>query len=115
ALILRLSKSRANIMVVLSGNLKIDSKKLKKAVGEDISFEDPNIIFEKYGIIIGGVPPFGNLLDEGIEMFIDQKLFLNDTSSYNCGKKTASITMKATDYKNLMQDIAVIGNFSKDI
>lgn len=114
ALIIRLSKTDINIMLVLPGNLKIDSKKVKAVVGKDFSFEDPAVIFERYGIMIGGVPPFGNLLENEIKMLIEEKLFLNDTISFNCGKKTASIIMKASDYKNIIKDIATIGNFSKE-
>jgi len=102
-----------NIMIVLPGNLKIDSKKVKQVVEADISFEDPEIILEKYGIVVGGVPPFGNLLGEGMEVFIDEKIFINEKISFNCGKRTASITISAVDYKKAMKDISFVGDFAK--
>lgn len=113
AIILKLNKSLKNIMVVLPGNLKINSKKVKNIFKEDISFEDPYLILKEYGIIIGGVPPFGNLLGDGIEMLVDQNLFLNNNISFNCGKRTASITIKAEDYKKIIQRYSIIGEFSK--
>lgn len=113
AIILKLSKTNKNVMLVLPGNLKVNSKKVKQYLNEDISFENPDLILKNYGVIIGGVPPFGNLLGNGIELLIDENLFLNENISFNCGKRTASITMKANDYKNIIKKVAVIGDFAK--
>lgn len=109
AMILKASKSNANFMVVLPGNLKLDVKKIRTYVGEEIIFESPDVIFEKYGLAIGGVPPFGNIL--GIEVLIDIKLFDNDEISFNCGKKTSSIIMKSSDYRKIVGGIE--GNWTK--
>lgn len=109
AIILRTSKTKKNFMVVLPGILKIDSTKVKKYIKEDISFEDPKVILEKYGIIIGGVPPFGNIL--GLETLVDQKLGNNEDIAFNCGKRTASIIMKYKDY--LKTSDAIEGDWSK--
>lgn len=114
AIILKVSKTQDNVMVVLPGNLKIDSKKIRNVINSEISFEDPQKILEKFGIIVGGVPPFGNLLGSGIKMLIDQKLFENINISFNCGVRTASITMTSKDYKKLVENHSIIGNFSKD-
>ncbi len=113
AIILKLSKTNKNVMVVLPGNLKINSKKVKQYLNDDISFEDSDLILQNYGVVVGGVPPFGNLLGNGIELLIDNKLFLNEYISFNCGKKTASITMKADDYKKAINNVALIGDFAK--
>lgn len=113
AIILKTSKTNKNVMVVLPGNLKINSKNVKNYMAEDISFEDPNIILEKFGLIIGGVPPFANLIDSQIVFLIDEKLFLNENISFNCGKKTESITMSAQEYKKIIERYATVGNFAK--
>lgn len=113
AIILRTSKTNKNVMVVLPGNLKINSKNVKNYIAEDISFEDPNIILQKFGLIIGGVPPFANLIDSQIIFLIDEKLFLNENISFNCGKKTASITMNAKEYRRIIEKYARMGNFAK--
>ena len=114
AIILKTSEEESkNVMVVLPGNLKIDSKKVKQAIDTEISFEDPEVILERFGIVVGGVPPFGNLLGEGMKVLIDEKLFLNEKISFNCGKRTASITISSIDYKKAMRDVAEIGDFAK--
>lgn len=101
ALILRTSKSKNNYMVVLPGDKKIDSKKLKLVIGEDFSFEKPEVILEKYGLIIGGVPPFGFLF--GIETIYDSSILKNENVSFNCGTKTKSIDMKTVDFNNAIE------------
>jgi nondiscriminating aspartyl-tRNA synthetase len=106
ALILRTSKTRTNYMVVLPGDMKIDSKKLKEVLGENFSFEKPEVILEKYGLVIGGVPPFGFLL--GIKTYYDISILENENVSFNCGTKTQSIDMKVSDFKQ-----AVVGEWGE--
>jgi nondiscriminating aspartyl-tRNA synthetase len=116
AIILKGRKSGGNYMVALPGHLKIDIRALEKKLKVDtgikieLTFEDPNIILERYGLIIGGIPPFGELL--GIETFYDIKIFENEKMDFNCGERTASIEMKTIDYKKLI-DNSKIGIFSK--
>ncbi len=100
ALILRTSKSNANYMVVLPGDRKIDSKKLKEVIGENFSFEKPEVIYEKYGLVIGGVPPFGFLFD--IQTFYDTAILKNENVSFNCGTKSQSIDMKVNGFKEVV-------------
>ena len=38
-------------------------KAVAEMVGEKCEFEDPEVIKERYGLQIGGVPPFGQLLN----------------------------------------------------
>ena len=95
ALILRTSKG-INVMAVLSGDKKIDSKKLKAILNDSFSFENPEVILEKYGLIIGGVPPFGAIL--GIKTYYDNSILKNSKVSFNCGTKTKSIDMKVEDF-----------------
>src|SRR5438046_1000221 len=73
ALILKTNKTNKNFMVILPGNRRLDSKKIKKYFNEDISFEKPEIIFEKYDVKVGGVPPLGNLFN--LEVLIDKNIF----------------------------------------
>jgi nondiscriminating aspartyl-tRNA synthetase len=109
ALILVSSKSRKNIMIALPGHLRLDSKAIRNYLKEDFSFEKPEIILEKYGLIVGGIPPFGNLL--GLEVLIDEKVFETKRSAFNCGKQTCSIIMESSDLKKVIPGI--IGQWSK--
>lgn len=101
AIIIRTSKTHKNYMVVLPGDKRIDKKKLKPIIKEDFSFEKPEVIREKFGLIIGGVPPFGFLL--GIETIYDTQILNNENVSFNCGTQTKSIDMKVADFKKSVE------------
>jgi len=115
ALILKAKKSNKNFMVVLPGNLKIDSKAVNNFIGEDIEFEKPDIILIKYGLEIGGVPPFWDIISEGtidnLESLIDDKLLTTEKLAFNCGKRTCSIIMKTEDFEKVVK--GRWGKFSK--
>ena len=117
ALIFKGLKSGKNFMVVLPGDLKVDSKKIRNILKEDIGFEAPKVILDKFGIIVGGVPPFWDLLREGLTDtypgFIDQRLFENEKIAFNCGKRNVSIIMDAKDYREVIGE-SVIGEYSKE-
>jgi len=116
AIILKSKKTGKNYMLVLSGHLKINFKaiesRLKEIYGvkEELTFENPDVIFEKYGVKIGGVPPFGELM--GIETYYDQNVFSNEVIDFNCGNQTCSVEMKAEDYRKIINQDN-IGEFSK--
>jgi nondiscriminating aspartyl-tRNA synthetase len=116
AIILKDKKSGENLMLVLSGHLKIDFKKVEaflpniKGKKYELTFENPEIIKEKYNVIVGGVPPFGELM--GITTLYDESVFTNEQMVFNCGERTASIEMKTADYKKII-DSSKIGQFSK--
>ena len=70
-------------------------KAVAELVGEKCEFEDPAIILERYGLIIGGIPPFGSLL--GLDTYFDHYIESKDNIAFNCGLATESIVMKADD------------------
>lgn len=82
-------------MVVLPAHKKADLTKLERVIGEKLELEDPKIIFDKWGLQIGAVPPFGNLLN--IRTYIDKGLLENEDVSFNCGLRTALVIMKSAD------------------
>lgn len=104
----------SNALLVLPGNLKINSKKVREYLNSKISFEDPLVILEKYGIVVGGVPPFANLISENLIFLIDKKVYLNEYVSFNCGLRTESIRMNAIDYKKVTENFAKVGEFSQE-
>jgi|688.fasta_scaffold06037_14 nondiscriminating aspartyl-tRNA synthetase len=109
ALILRGKSSKKNYQFNLPSHLKLDMKVVSEMVGEKCEFEDPGVILERFGLKIGGVPPFGDLLN--LETFYDQKIQSLDTVAFNCGLLTESIVMKAADLIKLVQP--KFGSFSK--
>ncbi len=84
------------ILLVLPGNLKINWRAVKEFLKiKDISLASPELVFEKFGLIKGSVPPFGNLL--GIKTFYDRQILQNEFVNFNAGSLTKSINMKLSD------------------
>lgn len=110
ALILRGKNSKKNYQINIPSHLKLDMKAVAERVGEKCEFEDPAIIQERYGLIVGGVPPFGKLLN--IETFFDEKISASAQSAFNCGMSTESIIMKSEDLIAMVDP--EIGNFAKE-
>ena len=94
ALVLRGSKTKQHYLCVIPGDLRLDGKKVKVLVGEQISFaEDPETVT---GCVRGSVPPLGSVL--GLKTFCDNRLAENQTIHFNAGSLTDSIEMQYTDY-----------------
>ncbi|BCX14164.1 MAG: hypothetical protein KatS3mg085_696 [Candidatus Dojkabacteria bacterium] len=110
AIILRGKKTGKNVMVALPANRKIDLKLIKNFLGENFEMEKPENIESKYGLKIGGIPPFGNLL--GMEILLDKNILNEEVIDFNCGKRTCSIEMKSQDLFNILD--AHVGEWSKD-
>lgn len=109
SLILRGKQTKKNFQFNIPSHLKLDIKAASEAVGEKCEFEDPAIIQERFGLIIGGVPPFGNLL--GLDHFFDEQIAQYEQSAFNCGLPTESIIMKSDDLIRLIDP--KIGKFAK--
>jgi nondiscriminating aspartyl-tRNA synthetase len=110
ALILRGKTTKKNYQINIPSHLKLDMKAVAEAVGEKCEFEEPEVIKERFGLIIGGVPPFGNLLN--IDTFFDEKVSLAGKAAFNCGMQTESIVMGGKDLIQLVQP--KIGRFAKE-
>lgn len=109
ALILKGKNSKKNYQFNIPAHLKVDMKAVAEAVGEKCEFEDPAVISERFGLQIGGVPPFGNLLN--IENYYDEQIASNERAAFNCGLTTESVIMSAKDLIDLVDP--KIGKFSK--
>lgn len=110
ALILRGKNTKKNYQFNIPAHLKLDMKAVAEAVGEKCEFEDPAVILERFGLVIGSVPPFGQLLN--LETFFDESISANAVSAFNCGLVTESILMDAKDLFALVQP--KVGPFSKE-
>ncbi|MCA9379692.1 aspartate--tRNA(Asn) ligase [Candidatus Dojkabacteria bacterium] len=94
ALILKGKKSGKNIMVCLPANEKISMEKLKGIEGEAFEFEKPEVVKEKYGVEVGGVPPFGFLM--GLKTYYSESVKEQTNSNFNCGTREESLTIKTS-------------------
>lgn len=110
AMILVGEKTGSHFMVVIPGDKKIAMAAVSEKVGEKVEFEKPEIILERYGILVGGVPPFGNIL--GMRLLMDENIATKPEVSFNAGMQTCSITMKGDDLAEVTD--AEIGKFASN-
>ncbi|HSX12416.1 MAG TPA: amino acid--tRNA ligase-related protein, partial [Rhabdochlamydiaceae bacterium] len=109
SLIVRGKSSKKNYQFNLPANLKLDLKAVAEIVGEKCDLENPDVIKERYGLIIGGVPPFGNLLN--LENYFDERIFKSNKIVFSCGLRTESIQMSSKDLKKVVDP--KVSHFSK--
>lgn len=101
AIILRGKNSGKNVMVCLPSDQKVDTKRIKELEGENFEFEKPEVIASKYGLEVGGVPPFGNLL--GMKVYFDPAIKAEARAAFNCGSTAESIIMQSSDLIALIE------------
>lgn len=91
------------VMFVMQGSDKLDSKKAKKLVeSSSLTFASPEEVAKLTdGILVGGVPPFGNLF--GLKVYADTKLFNNEKIVFNAGDRCFSIAMYSRDYREIVK------------
>ena len=109
SLIVRGKNSKKNYQFNIPAHLKLDMKAVADIVGEKCEFETPEAIFERYGLIVGGVPPFGQFLN--LENYFDEEIKKHQIAAFNCGLPTESIIMKASDLIALIDP--KFGKFTK--
>jgi prolyl-tRNA editing enzyme YbaK/EbsC (Cys-tRNA(Pro) deacylase) len=61
------------ILIVASGDNRVNEKKMKEYLGESVFRPDANYVQEVTGFAIGGVPPIGHI--NKLTCFIDKDLF----------------------------------------
>lgn len=110
ALILKGKNSKKNYQINIPSHLKLDMKVIAETVGEKCEFEDPEIIKERFGLTVGGVPPFGQLLN--LDTYFDERVKVNKQCVFNCGLLTESILMESKDLITLVQP--KFGHFAKE-
>lgn len=109
ALIVCGKDSKKNYQFNIPSNAKLDMKAVRDLVGEKCEFEDPAVILERYGLQVGSIPPFGNLLN--LDTYYDESIQSETRAVFNCGLTTESILMKSKDLLAVVQP--KIGKFTK--
>ena len=70
-------KAEQPILVILSGDMRVDLKKISDFIGQKAKLASPEYVIEEVGFIIGGVPPMGFdrpvkiLMDKSVERFAE--------------------------------------------
>lgn len=109
SIIVKGKNSKKNYQFNLPSHLKLDMKAVAELAGEKCEFESPEVIVERFGLAVGGVPPFGPLLN--LETFFDQKILDQERAAFNCGLPSESIVMQTKDLVALVEP--KMGSFSK--
>jgi len=109
AIILRGKNSKKNYQFNIPSHLKLDMKAVADAVQEKCEFEAPEVIKERFGLTVGGIPPFGQLLN--LETFYDDQVKTSPRSAFNCGLLNESIVMNSKDLIAIVNP--KIGHFTK--
>ena len=77
SLIFKTKRSRRPILVVASGQNRVNEKKLEALLQEPLGKADAEFVRQHTGFAIGGVPPVGHT--EPIETFVDEDLLQYET------------------------------------
>jgi len=64
--------NKGAVVVVISGDRRVDIKKLSHMLGHKVSIADANSVRRHTGYVIGGVPPFPHA--EGVKVLPDRSL-----------------------------------------
>jgi len=109
ALVLKGKTSKKNYQFNIPSHLKLDMKAVAELVGEKCEFEEAKVILDRFGLGVGGIPPFGHLLN--LDTFFDEQIKEKPQAAFNCGFQTESIVMKSDDLIKLVQPR--FGRFTK--
>lgn len=72
SLVFKTKRSRRPILVVASGQNRVDERKLEALLQEPLGKADADFVRQQTGFAIGGVPPVGHAMP--IETFVDKDL-----------------------------------------
>jgi nondiscriminating aspartyl-tRNA synthetase len=101
ALILKGKSSKKNVQFNIPSHLKLDMKVVAEIVGEKCEFENAEVIKERFGLVVGSIPPFGTLLN--LDTYFDERIKEQKRAAFNCGLVTESIIMESLDLIALVQ------------
>ena len=97
ALVLKVDDSF--IVLVLSAARKLDSKRLRKALGaRKVRFATREELDARTGLVPGSVPPFGEPLLP-LSLVVDRSVLENDRIAFNAASLEESIIMSVEDWR----------------
>lgn len=98
------------VLVVMSASKKLNNSVFKKQFElKDLRMATPEEVEKTSGVIIGAVPPFGNLFN--VPTFVDEGLLSNEMIAFNAGARTQSVIMKSADFVKLVNPTK--GNYAE--
>ena len=95
------------VLIVMPGDRRLDSKKLKNVLGsKKLRFATPEEVREIMSCEIGACYPFGNIL--GLRTLVDTSFVMSEFICASPGKHTASVRLKWADYQRVVKPEMVV-------
>ena len=96
------------VLAVLSGNRKVDFKRVARAVGGNkSSLVPPDQAAQLSGCVMGAVPPFS--FWPNVRLVVDPKLLdEHDEIAFNAGRLDTSIVLNSQDYRRIAAPLLAI-------
>ena len=95
SLVFKAKRSERPILVIASGQNRVDEKRIEALIGESLGKADADFVRQRTGFVIGGVSPVGHL--EKLETYIDQDLLQFDELWAAAGTPNAVFRLKPAE------------------
>ncbi len=99
SLVFKTRTSARPVMVIASGDHRVDLSKVEALVGEAVDLADPEFVRQTTGFAIGGVPPVGHV--EPLMIYLDEGLRAHELIWAAAGTPHAVFALKADDLPRL--------------
>lgn len=98
------------IQIVIRGDKRVDTESVKRRLNlKKLKMAGPEEAEKLSGTQVGGVPPFGNLFDQPIPVYVISSLLENDEIEFNAGDRSISIRMKTIDWQKAVGPVKIEG------
>ena len=94
-------KAENPILVILSGDMRVDLKKLSEVLGQKAKLASPEYVSEEVGFIIGGVPPMG--FDRPVRILIDKSIERLSEVFSSGGSRDSILKIDVNELKNVVK------------
>ena len=94
-------KAENPILVILSGDMRVDLKKLSEVIGQKAKLASPEYVLEEVGYIIGGVPPMG--FDRPVRILIDKSIERFSEVFSSGGSRDSILKIDVNELKNVVK------------
>jgi Cys-tRNA(Pro) deacylase len=102
-----MDKNGMILVAVLPGNRQLDLKRLKNLLKvKDLRFVDRKAIEQRLGLVAGAIAPIAELF-EGMPIFVDPSVYVEDLVDISSGDPRAGIELKSEDLQTLLKGSVV--------
>ena len=103
SMIFRATESDRPVLVITSGSVRVDAKKVAQVLGEKVKRASPEFVRESTGYAIGGVPPVAHRVEPVV--LIDETLFDLECLWAAAGTPNAVFRLVPEDLSRLTQGV----------